>query len=81
MDEFTKWWMLQSKMPYRSPEEIARMAWCAASASAAKACANQVVRFAEAMNGKAAYGALECERAILASSNVELTGCASRSPG
>lgn len=34
---FTDWWMLQSKMPYRTPEEIARMAWDAAIGVASRA--------------------------------------------
>lgn len=32
----------------------------------AKVCVDQSIRFAEAMNGKATYGAVECERAIRA---------------
>lgn len=44
MDAFQEWWMLQSKMPYRNPEEIARMGWEAAKARAAKVCDEQADR-------------------------------------
>jgi hypothetical protein len=39
MDDFTKWWMMLSKVPYMTPEEIARRAWGAATISEREACA------------------------------------------
>lgn len=61
------WYDCGSRMRYKYPEEmypLFKAAWNARGKVDVEICKEQSIRFAEAMNRKATYGAVKCEIAI-----------------
>lgn len=67
-DEFTRWWILLSKIPYMGKEEIARRAWSAAYARMREKCANECEKIAYSNESTQFLGpeinSLKCAAAI-----------------